>query len=175
MWLKSIIWVICILRIFVWWCGYFFLMFKDFMYNKYTLTLENTFWLRLCELCVSRQNKFRFILRKEEVKVVYTISCVFIHELRIRAWADSWWSPSWYKQSLTGLVWFCQLKTNPITISLFDSHRGYGPGVWKLIQICFNLTFRAESKQKKVLMVSEPLNIQKIIHSRWLNSSCLSS
>jgi len=26
-----------------------------------------------------------------------------------------------------GLVWFCQLETNPVTLSLYNHHHGTGP------------------------------------------------
>ncbi len=31
------------------------------------------------------------------------------------------------KPDWSGLVWFCQLKTNPVTLSLFSHHHGTGP------------------------------------------------
>jgi len=31
------------------------------------------------------------------------------------------------KSGWIGLVWFCQLKTNPATLSLFNYHRGTDP------------------------------------------------
>jgi len=31
------------------------------------------------------------------------------------------------QQSLVGLLWFCQLETNPATLSLFNYHHGTGP------------------------------------------------
>ncbi len=45
-----------------------------------------------------------------------------------QAWVDrkSWWSNSWYRQSQIGLVWFCQLKTNPVILSLLSHHHGTG-------------------------------------------------
>ncbi len=44
------------------------------------------------------------------------------------SWVDreSWWSASWYQQSQIGVVWFCQLKTYPITLNLFIYHHGTG-------------------------------------------------
>ncbi len=52
-----------------------------------------------------------------------------LHKLRIKAWVDkeSWWSVSWYQQSQIGVVWFCQLETNPVTLNLFIYHHGTGP------------------------------------------------
>jgi len=32
-----------------------------------------------------------------------------------------------HQQSLVGLVWFCQLKTNPVTQSVFNYLHGTGP------------------------------------------------
>jgi len=42
---------------------------------------------------------------------------------RIKAWADrnNWWSVP-HQQSLNGLVWFCQLETNPLTHAVFNYH-----------------------------------------------------
>ncbi len=44
-----------------------------------------------------------------------------------QAWVDreSWWSASWYQHSRIGLVWFSQLKTNPVTC-FFCQHHGTG-------------------------------------------------
>ncbi len=52
-----------------------------------------------------------------------------LHKLRIKAWVvkENWWSASWYQQSQIGVVWFCQLKTNPVTLHLFFYHHGTGP------------------------------------------------
>ncbi len=56
-------------------------------------------------------------------------SCARAPLTQDQAWVDrdSWWSASWYQQSQIGLVWFCQLKTNPVTLSLFSHHHGTGP------------------------------------------------
>ncbi len=58
-----------------------------------------------------------------------------LQKLRIKAWVDkeSWWSASWYQQSRIGVVWFCQLKTNPVTLNLFIYHHGTGP--WRVFLI----------------------------------------
>ncbi len=42
-----------------------------------------------------------------------------LHKLKIKAWVDKarWWSASWYQQSWIGVVWFCQIKTNPVTLN----------------------------------------------------------
>ncbi len=31
------------------------------------------------------------------------------------SWQRNWWSASWYQQSQIGVLWFCQLETNPVT------------------------------------------------------------
>ncbi len=63
---------------------------------------------------------------------VMSHSCAHAPLTQDQAWVDreSWWSASWYQQSQIGVVWFCQLKTYPITLSLFIYHHGTGPGVW---------------------------------------------
>ncbi len=50
-----------------------------------------------------------------------THSCAHAPLTQDQAWVDreSWWSASWYQQSQIGVVWFCQFKTNPITLNLF--------------------------------------------------------
>ncbi len=57
-----------------------------------------------------------------------THSCARASLTQDQAWVDreSWWSASWYQQSQIGVVWFCQLKTNPITLSLLIYHHGTG-------------------------------------------------
>ncbi len=42
-----------------------------------------------------------------------------LHKLKIKAWVDKarWCSASWYQQSWIGVVWFCQIKTNPVTLN----------------------------------------------------------
>ncbi len=62
-----------------------------------------------------------------------------LHKLRIKAWVDkeSWWSASWYQQSRIGVVWFCQLETNPVTLNLFIYHHGTGP--WSPAEFSSNL------------------------------------
>ncbi len=56
-------------------------------------------------------------------------SCARAPLTQDQAWVDreSWWSASWYQQSQIGVVWFCQLKTYPITLNLFIYHHGTGP------------------------------------------------
>lgn len=49
---------------------------------------------------------------------------------------ESWWSASWYQQSRTGVIWFCQCKTNPVTLSLLHCHHGTGP--WFIVFLCKN-------------------------------------
>ncbi len=58
-----------------------------------------------------------------------THSCARAPLTQDQAWVDreSWWSASWYQQSQIGVVWFCQLKTYPITLNLFIYHHGTGP------------------------------------------------
>ncbi len=58
-----------------------------------------------------------------------THSCACAPLTQDQAWVDreSWWSASWYQQSRIGVVWFCQLKTNPVTLNLFIYHHGTGP------------------------------------------------
>ncbi len=65
-------------------------------------------------------------------------SCAHAPLTRDQAWVDreSWWSASWYQQSQIGVVWFCQLKTNPLTLNLFIYHHGTGP--WSLAPTFIN-------------------------------------
>ncbi len=58
-----------------------------------------------------------------------TNSCACTPLTQDQAWVDreSWWSASWYQQSQIGVVWFCQIKTYPITLNLFIYHQGTGP------------------------------------------------
>ncbi len=58
-----------------------------------------------------------------------THSCARPPLTQDQAWVDreSWWSASWYQQSRIELVWFCQLRTNPVTQSLFSHYHGTGP------------------------------------------------
>ncbi len=63
-----------------------------------------------------------------------THSCARAPLTQDQAWVDreSWWSASWYQESQIGVVWFCQLKTYPITLNLFIYHHGTGPGSSRL-------------------------------------------
>ncbi len=45
----------------------------------------------------------------------------------VRVDRESWWSASRYQESQIAVVWFCQLKTYPITLNLFIYHHGTGP------------------------------------------------
>ncbi len=49
-----------------------------------------------------------------------TLSCARAPLTQYQVWVDteSWWSASWYQQSRIGVVWFCQLKTNSVTLNL---------------------------------------------------------
>ncbi len=54
---------------------------------------------------------------------------------------ESWWSASWYQYSQIVVVWFCQLKTYPITQNLLIYHHGTGPccslsRCWHLVIWC---------------------------------------
>jgi len=50
------------------------------------------------------------------------------------------WSPSLYQQSRIGVVWFCQLETNPVTWNLSSYHHVQVPGRAGML---FNETERA--------------------------------
>ncbi len=64
-----------------------------------------------------------------------THSCARAPLTQDQAWVDreSWWSASWYQQSQIGVVWFCQLKTYPITLNLLIYHHGTGPRIFRRV------------------------------------------
>ncbi len=60
-----------------------------------------------------------------------TLLCAQAPLTQDQAWVDreSWWLASWYQQSRIGLVWFCQLKTNPVTLSCSGNIMVHAPAV----------------------------------------------
>ncbi len=111
------------------WMDYFILWCKCLNSSYCSIFGSESYWL-------SREVNHSFKACDWLLITDVTHSCAHAPLAQDQAWVDreSWWSASWYQQSWIGLVLFCQLQTNPVTLSLFSHHHGTGP--WFLELVC---------------------------------------
>ncbi len=131
---------------------------------------------------LSQEVNYRFSVSRHVIGFVTdsTLHVHVLHKLSIKAWVErrNWWSSWGCQQSLSALVWFGQLKTNPP--SSFSYHHGTIPrlGLVSVLHVkylqnnnkiiwSFSLYFEKKSKTKIVTSKSSSHVNSSHIHTTF--------